>query len=197
MVLAIGSIIAPASARAQTPEPGVYTVGQTGSAVDFTVYGKALLPIKREGRFKEFAGEVSYDPGRPHGMQVDLTVYTRSVDTNNRDQNQLLKSDAFFDVEHFPTMHFSGTVAGAPAGGPMMLTGDLTIRGITKRISAPVTSRASSANPATVFETNFQIDRTEFGLNGVPNWHGLNVSFAKNVQIHIAIAAGASRPPAR
>lgn len=176
------------SANASEPtSPGIYALSPAGSLVSFTIHGRALLPITREGRFKEFAGEVSYDPARPDNTRVDLTVYTASIDMNNTGHDELLRSDNFFDVGRFPTMHFTGTVAGAKPDGTLTVAGDLTIRGIMKRISAPVTFRSAGANPA-VFETTFEIDRTEFGMNGVPTWGGIKVSIAKKVQIHIAIA---------
>jgi polyisoprenoid-binding protein YceI len=180
-----------APARAQ-PAPGVYSVGRAGSTVSFTLHGKALFSFKREGRFNEFAGELAYRPERPADTHVDLTVYTNSVDMHDRDGDRLLKSNDFFDVEHFPTMHFAGSIADDRNDGKLAIVGDLTIRGITKRISAPVAVRSTGTEPP-VFETSFQIDRTEFGLNGVPKWRGFDVSVARNVDIHIAIAPLDSR----
>jgi len=72
------------------------------------------------------------------------------------------------------------------------MTGDMTIRGITKRLTVPVKLRQSSlagGTPGALFETTFQIDRTEFGINGIPNWGGFKASISKVVDIHIAIAA--------
>jgi polyisoprenoid-binding protein YceI len=183
------SILTVSSARAQPAAPGVYSVGRAGSLVGFTIHGRALLPITREGRFKEFAGEVSYDPGRPADTHIELTVYTGSIDMDDRDQDRVLMSGDFFDVEHFPTMHFAGSVADVKPDGTLTVAGDLTIRGVTKRISAPVAFRPPDAQPAAVFETNFQIDRSDFGLDGATNWRGFNVSIANDVQIHMTIAA--------
>jgi len=185
------SMLTASSAHAQATAAN-YTVGQTGSLVGFTISGKVLLPIKREGRFKDFNGELSYDPAHPADTRVNLTVYTSSVDMHDRNQDQLLRSADFFDTDRYPTMHFAGSVEGIARDGSMTVSGDLTIRGITKRVSAPVIFRASDANSTTVFETNFQIDRTDFGLNGTPTWGGFNVSISKKVQIHIAIAAVAN-----
>src|SRR6267142_1311085 len=80
------------SEAGQTTSSGMYALSQVGSLVGFTIYGRALLPIKREGRFKQFAGELSYDPARPDNARVDLTVYTASVDMNNTDHDELLRS---------------------------------------------------------------------------------------------------------
>lgn len=178
------------SAAAETPAP-LPTSGDTGSLVGFTVFGRALFPIKREGRFTEFAGQLSYDPARPGDTHVDITVFTSSVDVRDAKQNALLRSQDFFDVDHYPTMHFASVDAIPHQDGTLTLAGDLTIRGITKRIVTPIQLHAAGAK--SVLETTFQIDRTDFGIDGIPGFGGAMVSIAKKVQIHIAIATG--RPP--
>lgn len=177
-------------ATAQVTGSGTYAFNRAASMVDFTIYASMVFKLKREGRFKEFTGEVSYDPARPTDTRVDLTVYTASVDMNNPEHTDLLRSRDFFDVDDFPTMHFVSSATTVNPDGTLALSGDLTIRGVTKHITVPVTlgTAASRATPAATLETTFQIDRTEFGLNGTPKWSGVNVSIAKKVQIHIAVA---------
>ncbi len=108
--------------------------------MDFTIYASKIFRFKREGQFKEFAGQLSFDPENPLGTQVDLTVYTSSLDIHNDEHNQLLGSGAFFDVERFPTMHFTSSSTDAKPDGTFSVTGDLTIRGITQRKTIPVSS---------------------------------------------------------
>jgi len=176
-------------AHAQVPSAAAVAINQATSVVGFTIFGSSLFKIKRDGQFRSFTGEVSYDPAHPADTHVDLTVYTESVDMHNLDHDRLLKSGEFFDVEHFPTMHFESTATQAKPDGSFSMTGDMTIRGITKRLTIPVSLRRLSNNLSNaVFETTFPVDRTDFGLNGVPSWNGLRVSISKNVQIHIAIA---------
>jgi polyisoprenoid-binding protein YceI len=149
-----------------------------------------IFKVTRDGQFKDFTGELSYDPARPANTHVDLTVYTASVDMHDAEHNQLMKSGEFFDVEHFPTMHFSSSSVESRADGTLVMTGDMTIRGVTRQMNIPVKLRQSSSGPAAgaTFETTFPIDRTEFGLNGNPGWGGFTLKIAKDVQIHIAIA---------
>jgi polyisoprenoid-binding protein YceI len=177
-------------ATAHTPD-GVPTSGDTGGQVGFTVFGRAVFPIKREGRFTDFAGQLSYDPARPADTQVDITVYTSSVDVHDAEQNALLRSDKFFDVDRYPTMHFASIGATPQRDGTVTLSGDLTIHGVTKRILTPLRLRGAGAK--SFLETTFQIDRTEFGIDGIPGFGGPLVSIAKKVQIHIAMAI--AEPP--
>jgi len=168
-----------------------YTLDRAASAVDFTIYASKIFKFKREGQFKEFTGELSFDPANPLGTQIDLTVYTSSVDIHNDEHNQLLKSASFFDVEHFPTMHFTSASTDAKPDGTFAVTGDLTIRGITQRTTIPVTLKRTpdpDRPSLAFFESTFDIDRTAFGLTGIAKTAGFNVSISKEVRIHIAVA---------
>jgi len=191
IVTIVLTLVTATAARAETQATGLYTVNQTASSVGFTIYGSMIFKIHRDGMFKDFSGELSYDPARPSNTHVDLTVYTGSVDMHNAEHDQLMKSPEFFDVERFPTLHFTSSAAEARPDGTLAMTGDLTIRGVTKRVTIPVKLRQSakaSDGSGAVFETSFPIDRTEFGLNGNPAWGGFTLKIAKNVQIHLAIA---------
>ena len=185
------TVALPAVAAAQTDVVPVYRLIQSAGTVDFTISARMLFGFKREGRFTDFTGQLSYDAARPHDTRVDLTVFTSSVVMDDREEADILRSPDFFDVDRFPTMHFVSSAAAVAADGHGTVTGDLTIRGITKRITVPVrlASSAAGAQPAPVFETTFQIDRTEFGLNGTPRWGGVKVSIGRNVQVHVAVTA--------
>ena len=183
-------LVTPVVARAQVSSDGVYTVDQAASTVSFTLQGSAIFKVKRDGYFKNFSGLVSYNPARPADTRVDLTVAADSIYMRNSEHAELLKSAEFFDVERFPTLHFASESTNLRPDGTLSVTGDMTIRGVTRRMTIPVKLRTTSNGPGqgTAFESTFQIDRTEFGINGVPDWHGFHVSISKKVQIHIAIA---------
>jgi polyisoprenoid-binding protein YceI len=190
-------LVAPSIANAQTLPTGAYTFNRAASAVGFTISASMIFKVKENGTFNDFTGSLSYDPARPADTHVDLTVYTGSVDTHNSEHDQMLKSPDFFDVERFPTMHFVSASTFTKPDGTLSMTGDMTIRGVTKRMTIPVALRRDSAandQSGAVFESTFQIDRTEFGLNGLPKWNGFKVSIAKNVAVHIAIATSVSAP---
>jgi len=189
-ILAVGVPRAAAAAEVETPA-SVSTVNQGASSIGFTISGsKMFFKFKRDGQFKNFNGELSYDPAHPGDARINLTVYTSSVDMHDADNNQLLKSSEFFDVDHFPTMHFTNSSTVVRPDGTLDMTGDMTIRGVTKKMTIPVKLRqgSRSASGGAMFETTFPIDRTAFGLNGDPSMGGLSLKIAKSVQIHMAIA---------
>jgi polyisoprenoid-binding protein YceI len=184
-------IATPIMARAQETSSSVYMLDRAASMVSFTLYGSAIFKIKKDGYFRDFSGLVSYNPERPDDTRVDLTVRAASIDTQNSTHDELLKSDEFFDVEHYPTIHFTSESTNVQPDGTLSMTGDMTIHGITKRLTIPVTMRRTTGTgtpSGAAFASTFQIDRTDFGLNGTAREYGFRVSISKKVQIHIEIA---------
>jgi polyisoprenoid-binding protein YceI len=187
IVLLVIALATPVRAETETD-----ALDRTASAVDFTIHASKIFKFKREGQFTEFTGQLSFDPSNPLGTQVDLTVYTSSIDIHNDEHNQLLKSGPFFDVERFPTMHFTSSSTDVKPDGTFSVTGDLTIRGITQRMTIPAKLKLAleTGGPSIAsFESTFEIDRTEFGLTGIAKTYGFNVSISKTVQIHLAMAS--------
>lgn len=181
-------VLAPATVCAQE-RANKDLVVSASSAVDFTVYVKALFTLKQHGEFKQFDGKVSYDPANPGAMHLNLTVYTASVDTHDTGHDEMLRSPDFFDVSQYPTMRFLSTAVSVAPNGNLVVDGDLTIRGVTKHLEVPVQVHRRDAQDAQ-FETTFDIDRSEFGLNGSATAGGFHLSVAKKVTIHLAIVAG-------
>ena len=132
-------MLAPSHALAQSA--GVYTLDRPASAVGFTIYASKIFQIRREGQFKDFTGQLAYDPASPANTRVDLTVFTASVDMQNSDHTQLVKSGPFFDVDHYPTMHFSSESTEIKSDGTLSMTGDMTIRDVTKPVTFDVTGK--------------------------------------------------------
>jgi polyisoprenoid-binding protein YceI len=189
-VLTLG-VLRPAAAAEVETSGSVYTVNHGGSSIGFTISGsKMFFKFKRDGQFTDFNGQLSYDPAHPCDARVNLTVYTSSVDMHDAENNQLLKSSGFFDVDRFPTMHFTNSATEVRPDGTLEMIGDMTIRGVTRKMTIPVKLRqaSKSAQAGAVFEATFPIDRTDFGLNGDPAWGGLSLKIARSVQIHMAIA---------
>jgi polyisoprenoid-binding protein YceI len=93
-------------------------------------------------------------------------------------------------------MHFASTAVAPDADGWLSVTGDLTIRGITQRLTVPIRVIPSGSAPGTTtFDTTFQIDRTQFGLTGGgPRSREFKISIGKNVTIHMAITAHKALP---
>jgi len=170
--------------------PVDYLISPDLSSVTFTVYKWTIL--KEQGRFRNVSGEIHYDPARPQDSRVDITVQTASLDTNNTGRDGVLRSDDFFDVERFPTMRFVSRRVEPRSDRTLEVSGDLTIRGVTKPLQVLVTvngvNTVANVGRLAGFETTFHIDRTDFGVNGT-QWSGGNLLISRDVEVHLAIAA--------
>ncbi|HXZ28196.1 MAG TPA: YceI family protein [Terriglobales bacterium] len=148
--------------------------------------------MRQEGSFRDFRGDIYYDPAHPERSHVSFVVQVDSIDARSRHREEALRSDDFFDTQRFPTMSFTSTAVAARPDGTLAVTGDLTIRGVSKRITIPVRylgfMRVSDQSSYAGFESTFTLDRTEFGVNGA-RWQGGRLLLSKEVTITLQIGA--------
>ncbi len=127
------------------------------------------LLTKVRGRFSDFSGTVVFDEEQPQRSSVEFSVRTTSIDTNQADRDTHLRSDDFFSVERFPALTFTSTKVAAKGKGQYDVTGDLTIRGVTRSVILPVTYLGTAKDPwgneKLGFETEITINRKDFGLS--------------------------------
>lgn len=155
------ALLLPALAAAQ---PAVYKVDSDHSGVGFTIrHFVSNVP----GRFKDFDGVIKYDAKNPAASSVSFTIQAASIDTDNPDRDNHLRGADFFDVEKFPTLTFSSTSVKAVDADTLEVTGDLTMKGQTKKVTVPVDILGSVKTPRgekAGFETAFKLDRKEYGI---------------------------------
>ena len=143
-----------------------YDIDKAHSEAGFEV--RHLLTRVR-GRFAAFGGTITVNEETPSLSSVSVTIQAGSIDTNEPNRDTHLRSADFFSVEEFPTLHFSSTAVAPGKGDDYIVTGDLTIRGVTKRIEVPVSFLGRAKDPWGVdkvgFEAQFTINRKDFGLS--------------------------------
>ena len=128
---------------------------------------KHLVITTVTGSFKTFEGEVSSETEDFDGAEVNFSIDTASLDTNNGDRDNHLKSDDFFSAEQFPKMTFrNGKLS--KNGGEYSLTGELTIRDVSKKVTLDVDYNGTVLDPwgnkKAGFELSGKINRKDFGL---------------------------------
>jgi polyisoprenoid-binding protein YceI len=173
-----------------TPVSGSYTFDAAHSAIGFKVVHMGLINVP--GYFKDFTGVVDYDADSIEKSSVSFSAKTASVDTRVERRDNHLRSADFFDAEKHPELTFKSTkvVAGKDE---LMVTGDFTLRGVTKSITIPVKiagfkdSRGRIVMGAMAETT---IKRSEFGVN-----YGLNGAVSDEVKIELNIEAAAPKEP--
>lgn len=137
------------------------------SAAQFSVRHMAISTVR--GGFSKVNGTVVIDDQDITKSAVDVSIEVSTVDTREPGRDKDLRSDHFFDVEHFPTMTFKSKKVEQVAPGKLKVTGDLTIRGTTKEVvldvegpTAPVKDPWGNQRAAASATT--KINRQDFGV---------------------------------
>jgi polyisoprenoid-binding protein YceI len=127
------------------------------------------LLTKVRGRFSDFEGTVQFDDANPAQSSVNFTIQATSIDTSEADRDKHLRTADFFDVETFPTITFHSTRITSTGDGGYDVVGDLTIHGVTREVTLPVSHLGKAKDPwgneRMGFEAETTINRKDFGLS--------------------------------
>jgi polyisoprenoid-binding protein YceI len=168
-LLVLTALVTSASAFAADYKPGNYDVDPAHTKVGFEVPHLVISTV--EGHFNKFSGKAELAE-KFEKSKFNVTVDTASVDTGVAKRDEHLKSPDFFDVAKFPSMAFVSTsVVGKPAS--FKLVGDLTIHGVTKKVTFDAKYLGAvndgMGNEKTAFTAKTKINRKDFGLK----WGGM------------------------
>ncbi len=168
-----------------------YQIDRVHSMVGFSI---RHLVSRTSGRFNQFNGMIDYDPAAPEKMMIEATIQARSIDTGNQRRDDHLRSADFFEVETYPTIVFKSTSA-MKEGEKILVTGDLTLHGVTKSIAMPVTvlgvgTHPQRGTPLAGFETELTLLCSDFGIN---SWANFAKVLGDEVRVNITIEAGPPR----
>jgi len=138
----------PAAPRPATPPPAAAApaAARPASAAHFTqAAGSGSLAFsfqqagaENQGSFKQFATDLNYDPKNPAAGSLKVTVQTASLDTQDKDRNDLLAGADLFDVKRYPTAQYLANSFAKRADGQLEAVGKLTLRGVTKDLRVPL-----------------------------------------------------------
>ena len=121
---------------------------------------------RTEGRFHRFDGRISVDFERPERSAVAFHVLSASVDVGSAPFSDYVKSAAFLDADHHPSIDFVSTSVERIDERTVRVAGDLTLLGVTKPIRVDVAvGREGGGSKRLVFLAKTNIDRLEFGMN--------------------------------
>lgn len=90
------------------------------------------------GQLKNVRGRLEVDPDRPEGARIEAEIDATQVSTGQPERDAHLRSADFFDVEHHPTWRFTGTRVERTGASEFRVTGDLTVRGVTRPVDLDV-----------------------------------------------------------
>ena len=141
--------------------PGTWTIDPTHTEVGFVA--RHLMVSKVRGQVTDVSGTIVVADDLD-ASTAEVSIATASVATGTADRDGYLRSAYFFDVENFPTMTFQSTGFDGKK-----LTGDLTIKGVTKPVTLEVDFGGVAQDPwgntKAAFEAEGEINRTDWGLN--------------------------------
>jgi len=143
------------------------------NAVTFTIKN---FGINTNGEIRGLKGSIKWDAANPSASSFNVTADVATISTGIEMRDNHLKKEEYFDAEKYPTISFVSTAV--TAGN---VTGNLTIKGVTKNISFPFTATAS--NGGFIFEGEFMINRKDFGVGSS------SMSLSNNVTVHLKVQA--------
>jgi polyisoprenoid-binding protein YceI len=150
----------------EAPAAGRWEIDSGHSSVAFVA--RYLMVTKVRGHFSEFSGAIELAE-RPEESTAELVIGASSIDTGNEDRDKHLRSPDFLDVERFQEIRFKSTKVELPGGSGITVTGDLTIRDVTRPIVLDVEFSGLSQDPwgnrRAGFSATTEIDREEFGAS--------------------------------
>jgi polyisoprenoid-binding protein YceI len=166
-----------------------WTVDQSHSSVGFEV--KHMMVSKVKGQFDSYTAEVeAADLTDLTSASISFKFDVASINTRSEDRDNHLRSADFFDVENNPTIDFTSTGI-TKDGDDYRVTGDLTIKDVTKPVTFAVEFNGKGTNPWGVevygFEAEAKINREEFGLTWNAALETGGVLVGKDIKIKVEL----------
>ncbi|HBL25868.1 MAG TPA: hypothetical protein DD490_03430 [Acidobacteria bacterium] len=154
------SALAALPAHAET-----YTIDNGHSDVSFQV---RHLVTQVRGKFNEYQGTIDLDSAKMENSKVEFRIKATSIDTGLADRDNHLRAEDFFHVEKFPEITFKSESIKATGKDTYDVTGKLTMRGVTKTVTLPVSFLGKVKDPwgnnKAGFATETTINRKDYGI---------------------------------
>ena len=174
----------------QIPVAGQYTIDPAHTSVEFV--GRHLMITKVRGRFPEVSGTITIND-EPERSHVEVQLDVASLDTGNPDRDAHLRSAEFFNAEQYPTISFRSTNVEATADGTWAVTGDLTVRDVTRPVTLQVDFDGANASPMgderVAFSAAADVDREDWGLTWNVALESGGLLVGKKVHIELNVQA--------
>ncbi|MFD7631427.1 YceI family protein [Streptomyces sp. NPDC059851] len=145
---------------------GDYAIDAAHSSIGFTVRHAMVTNVR--GTFGDYSGSLHLDGSEPSRSTASIDVKIASVDTGIADRDAHLRGDDFFAADTFPLMTFRSTGAARVGADTYRITGDLTIKDVTRPLSIDLEFNGSATdvygNERVGFEGSAEILRSDWGL---------------------------------
>jgi polyisoprenoid-binding protein YceI len=144
-----------------------WNIDPAHSVAEFKVKHMMIANVK--GQFPKVSGVLIREGSDPANDRVEATIEAASIHTRDEQRDAHLKSSDFFDVEKFPTLQFKSTGIHVRGEGELSVEGDLTIRGVTRKVRFAVEGPTAPTkdpwgNTRVAISASTKINRKDFGL---------------------------------
>ncbi|GIU86714.1 MAG: polyisoprenoid-binding protein [Acidimicrobiia bacterium] len=145
---------------------GTYEIDPAHSRIGFVA--RHAMVTKVRGSFDDFSGSGHFDAEHPGRSSLELTIRAASVDTRNADRDAHLRGADFLDVERYPMIGFRSTAVEQVDVTRFRVTGDLTIKGVTRPVTVDLEYTGAAVDPfgnqRIGFEGGATVNRKDWGL---------------------------------
>ena len=170
---------------------GTYAVDPTHSRIGFVA--RHAMVTKVRGSFNEFEGTGYFDAENPANSHLRLTIQAASIDTRNADRDAHLKSNDFFDMENHPEITFVSTSVEQVDGDSYRVSGDLTIKGVTKPVTVDFDYAGTAVDPfgntRIGLEGKTTVNRKDWGVNWNAALEAGGVLVSEKVALEFEVSA--------
>jgi len=170
---------------------GSYAIDPAHSRIGFVA--RHAMVTKVRGSFNEFDGSGYFDADDPAASHVELTIKAASIDTRNTDRDAHLRSNDFFDMENYPEIRFVSTAVEQRDADSYRVTGDLTIKGVTKPVTVDFDYTGTAVDPygnrRIGFEGATTVNRKEWGVNWNAALEAGGVLVSEKVTLEFEVSA--------
>ena len=170
---------------------GTYAIDPTHSRIGFVA--RHAMVTKVRGSFNEFEGSGYFDAENPTNSHLNLTIKAASIDTRNADRDGHLRSNDFFDMEAYPEITFASTVVTQVDDDNYRVTGDLTIKGVTKPVTVDFEYTGSVVDPwgntRIGLEGKTTVNRKDWGVNWNAALEAGGVLVSEKVTLEFEVSA--------
>jgi polyisoprenoid-binding protein YceI len=180
----IAALAMTASAAAQA---GTWQIDPNHTAAQFAVRHLGVSTVR--GAFTKVSGSATYDPSDPTKTSLEATIDANSVDTRVEMRDNDLRSPRFFDVQKYPTITFHSKQTKVAGPGKLLITGDLTIHGVTKEVvldvdgpATPIKDPMGKGQRMGASATT-KVNRQDFGVSALPGVIGDEITITIDTEL--------------
>ena len=146
---------------------GTWTLDPLHTQVEFSAKHLGMMTVR--GHFAEVTASGDIDPEHPERSSVEVTIQTDSIRTNNEKRDKDLRASYFLEVDKYPTITFTSTKVEVLAADRYTMTGDLTIKEVTKPVALSVVKYGEFTDAQMGHRIGYaaetRINRKDFGMS--------------------------------